>query len=144
MFYVIPDILLKVMFNTNKTGHHVLCYTWPWWPVLLVFIDTFNNVSGKGITWWPVLLGFNDTFNNVSGITYNMVTSFIGIKLVTKFYAISDILLKVSLNTSKTGHHVIRYTWHIVESGIRHHDPNPNTWRPSISLETYKCMTNGY
>jgi hypothetical protein len=28
-------------------------------------------------------------------------------KLVTKFYAISDILLKVSLNTSKTGHHVI-------------------------------------
>jgi hypothetical protein len=73
------------------------------------------------ITWWPVLLVFNDTFNNVSGITYNMVISFIArIKLVTKFYAISDILLKVSLNTSKTGHHVIRYTWHIVESVVKH------------------------
>ena len=31
------------------------------------------------LTWWPVLLVFNDTFNNVSGITYNMVTSFIGV-----------------------------------------------------------------
>ena len=30
------------------------------------------------------------------------------------FYAISDTLLKVSLNTNKTGHHFIRYTWLIV------------------------------
>jgi hypothetical protein len=30
-------------------------------------------------TWWPVLLVFNDTFNNVSGIAYNMVTRFIGV-----------------------------------------------------------------
>jgi hypothetical protein len=65
MLYVIPDTFLKVSYNTNKTGH------------LLVFNDTFNNVSG--ITRWPVLLVFNDTFNNVSGITYNMVTSFIGV-----------------------------------------------------------------
>ena len=28
MFYVIPDTLLEVVFNTNKTGHHVLRYTW--------------------------------------------------------------------------------------------------------------------
>ena len=28
MFYVIPDTLLKVSLNTNKTGHHVLCYNW--------------------------------------------------------------------------------------------------------------------
>ena len=34
------------------------------------------------------------------------------------FYIIPDILLKVSLNTNKTGHHVIRYTWHIVESVV--------------------------
>ena len=26
--YVIPDTLLKVVLNTNKTGHHVLRYTW--------------------------------------------------------------------------------------------------------------------
>jgi hypothetical protein len=61
---------------------------------------------------------FNDTFNNVSGIAYNMVTSLIGV--VTMFYGIPDILLKVSLNTNKTGHHVIRYTWHIVESVVKH------------------------
>ena len=32
------------------------------------------------------------------------------------FYVISDTLLKVSLNTNKIGHHVLRYIWHIVES----------------------------
>jgi hypothetical protein len=94
MFYVIHDTLLKVSLNTNKTGHHVL---------------PFNNVSG--ITWWPVLLVFNDTFNNVSGIAYNMVTSFIGVYR-------PDTLLKVVLNTNKTGHSVLRYTWHIVESVV--------------------------
>ena len=26
--HVIPDTLLKVVFNTNKTDHHVLLYTW--------------------------------------------------------------------------------------------------------------------
>ena len=57
------------------------------------------------------------------------------------FYVITDTLLKVSLNTNKTGHHVLhynyivesgvktpikpghhvlRYTWHIVESVVKH------------------------
>ena len=36
------------------------------------------------------------------------------------FYVIPDTLLKVSLNTNKTGHHVLRYTWHIVESVDKH------------------------
>jgi hypothetical protein len=27
-FYDITDTLLKVSLNTNKTGHHVLHYTW--------------------------------------------------------------------------------------------------------------------
>ena len=36
------------------------------------------------------------------------------------FYAITNILLKVAFNTNKTGHHVVRYTWHIVESGAKH------------------------
>ena len=35
------------------------------------------------------------------------------------FYAIPDILLKVSLNTQKIGHDVLCYT-NIVESGIKH------------------------
>jgi hypothetical protein len=36
MLYVIPDTLLKVAFNTNKTDHHVI----------RVLNATFNNVSG--------------------------------------------------------------------------------------------------
>ena len=40
--------------------------------------------------------------------------------MVTMLYAIPDTLLKVSLNTNKTGHHVIRYTRHIVESVDKH------------------------
>ena len=35
-------------------------------------------------------------------------------------YVIPDALLKVSLNTNKTGHHVVRYIWHIVESVVKH------------------------
>ena len=38
---------------------------------------------------------------------------------VTMFYTITT-LLKVALNTNKTGHHVLRYTWHIVESVDKH------------------------
>jgi hypothetical protein len=29
-------------------------------------------------------------------------------------------LFKVALNTNKTGHHVLCYTWHIVESVAKH------------------------
>ena len=36
------------------------------------------------------------------------------------FYFIPDTLLEVSLNTNKTGHHVLLYTWHIVESLVKH------------------------
>jgi hypothetical protein len=49
-----------------------------WWPVLLVFNATFNNMSVITYNLWPVLLVFSTTFNNMSGITYNMVISFIG------------------------------------------------------------------
>ena len=35
------------------------------------------------------------------------------------FYVIPDTLLKVSLNTNKTGHHVLHYNY-IVESGVKH------------------------
>ena len=35
-------------------------------------------------------------------------------------YVIPDTLLKVSLNTNKNGHYVILYTWHIVESVVKH------------------------
>jgi hypothetical protein len=34
-------------------------------------------------------------------------------------YVITDVLLKVALNTNKTGHHVIHYNWDIVESGTK-------------------------
>ena len=36
------------------------------------------------------------------------------------FYIIPDTLLKVSLSTNKNGHHVLHYTWQIVESVDKH------------------------
>jgi len=33
---------------------------------------------------------------------------------------ITETLLKVALDTNKTGHHVISYNCHIVESGVKH------------------------
>ena len=41
-------------------------------------------------------------------------------KMVTMFYVIPDTLFKVALNINKNGHHVLRYTWHIVESVVKH------------------------
>jgi hypothetical protein len=38
----------------------------------------------------------------------------------TGHHVIPDTLLKVSLNTNKTGHHVLRYARHIVESVVKH------------------------
>ena len=35
-------------------------------------------------------------------------------------YINTDVLLKVALSTNKTGHHVIDYNWHTVDSGIQH------------------------
>ena len=35
------------------------------------------------------------------------------------FYTITNIV-ESGLNTNKTGHHVLHYTWHIVESVIKH------------------------
>ena len=38
----------------------------------------------------------------------------------TGHHIIPDTLLKMVLNTNKTGHSVLRYTWHIVESLDKH------------------------
>ena len=35
-------------------------------------------------------------------------------------YVIHDTFLKVVLNTNKIGHSILRYTWHIVESVVKH------------------------
>ena len=35
------------------------------------------------------------------------------------FYVIPDIVESL-LNTNKTGNHVVHYTWHIVESVVKH------------------------
>ena len=40
--------------------------------------------------------------------------------MATMFYVIPDTLLKVVLNTNKTGHNVLHYTWNIVESVVKH------------------------
>ena len=52
MLYVIPDTLLKVSLNTNKTGHHVVRYTW---HMLKVSLNT--NKTGHHVvryTWYIV------------------------------------------------------------------------------------------
>jgi hypothetical protein len=77
---------------------------------------------------------FNATFNNESVIAYNMVNSFIGVyqyfqqcvryNVVTMFYVIPDTLLKVSLNTNKTGHHVV-----CIRYNVQHGD------------QFYRCLT---
>jgi hypothetical protein len=59
--YVIPNTLLKVLLNTNKTGHHVIRYTWH--------------------------IGLTTLFNNVSGITYDMLASFIGINTNQQYFS---------------------------------------------------------
>jgi hypothetical protein len=98
------------------------------------------------IAWWPVLLVLNTTSNNVSSITYNMVTSFIGverhfqqsstpIKLAIMLYVIPDTLLKVAFNTNKTGHHGIRYAWHIIGGGVQHQ----LNWSPCYTLNLTHC-----
>ena len=49
MLYVIPDTFLKVLLNTNKTGHHVIRYTW---HILKVVLNT--NKTGHHVlryTW---------------------------------------------------------------------------------------------
>ena len=44
MFYVIPDTLFKVALNTNKIGHHVLCYSWHLMKVSLNTNKTGHHV----------------------------------------------------------------------------------------------------
>ena len=47
MLYVIPDTLLKVSLNTNKTGHHVI-------PDTLLKVVLITNKTGQSVlryTW---------------------------------------------------------------------------------------------
>ena len=44
MFYVIPDTLLKVSLNTNKTGHHVLRI-----PDTLLKVTLNTNKTGRPV-----------------------------------------------------------------------------------------------
>ena len=98
MFYVITGTLLKVSLNTNKTGHHLLRYTW--------HIVESRRTPIKLVTMFYVI---PDTLLKVSLNTNK-----------TGHHVIPDKLLKVVLNTNNTGHNVLRYTWHIVESVVKH------------------------
>jgi len=40
--------------------------------------------------------------------------------VVTLLSVLTDILFIVALNTNKSGHHVISYSWHIVKSCVKH------------------------
>ena len=119
MLYVIPDTLLIVALNTNKTGQHVICYIWhiiesgikhewncsPCYTLYLAHCWEWRSTPIKLVTMLYMTCCW--TWRSTP------------IKLATMLYAIHDILLKVAFNTNKTGYHVIRYTWHIVESGVQ-------------------------
>jgi hypothetical protein len=82
------------------------------------------------IIWRSVVLVFNDTFNNVSGITWRSVlfvkeTRVYIWQLVTVLSTQVHCLtgnkltnLQVSLNTNTTDRHIIRHSWNIVDSGV--------------------------
>jgi hypothetical protein len=65
MLYAIPDTLLKVSLNTNKTGHHVLRCTW--------------HIIESDVKHLAIFIGINATVNNISAIMYNMAHSFVGV-----------------------------------------------------------------
>ena len=44
MLYAIPDTLLKVLLNTNKTGHHVLLI-----PDTLLKVSLNTNKTGHNV-----------------------------------------------------------------------------------------------
>ena len=52
MFYVIPDTLLKVSINTNKTGHHVI-------PDKLLKVSLNTNKNGHHVIRyaWHIVAG---------------------------------------------------------------------------------------
>ena len=96
MFYAIPDTLLKVSLNTNKTGHLVIRYNW--------HIVESRKTPIKLVT---MFYAIPDTLLKVSLNTNK-----------TGHHVLPDTLWKVVLNTNKTGHNVLRYTWHMVTSFI--------------------------
>jgi hypothetical protein len=55
----------------------------------------------------------------------------------------TDILLKVVLNTNNIGLRVIRYNWHIVESGIKSVLFVFNATFNNVSVITYNMEANG-
>ena len=76
MFYVIPDTLLKVSLNTNKTGHHVhhvLRYMF-YVKVVLNTNKTGHNVL-RYTTLLKVSLNTNKTGHHVLRYTWHIVES---------------------------------------------------------------------
>ena len=69
MFYVIPDTLLKVSLNTNKTGHHVIPDT-----LLKVVLNT-NKTGHLRYTLLKVSLNTNKTGHHVLRYTWHIVES---------------------------------------------------------------------
>ena len=36
--------------------------------------------------------------------------------------------------------HPPRYNWNIVESGVKHRDPNPYLWKPDATMSTFRVL----
>jgi hypothetical protein len=116
MLYVIHDMLSKVALNTNKTGQHVIYYTWH-------IIE-----SGVKHKW-------NCSPCYTLYLTHCWKCRSTPIKLFTMLYLIPDTLLKVTFNTNKTGDYVICNTWHIIGGGVQHQ----LNWSPCYTLYLTHC-----
>ena len=136
MLYVIHDILLKVALNTNKCGHHAMrnCYTW---HIVVSGVQHQLNLTPCYVI-TDILLKVALSIQLATMlyvITDILLKVALPIQLVTILYVITDILLKVALNTNKCGHHAMRNSWQIVESGVK----LPYNWSPCYTLYLTYC-----
>jgi hypothetical protein len=74
----VTDILLKVVFNTNNTGYHVIH------DILLKVVFNTNKTGPMLYRITDILLkvalSTNETVHHVIYVMYNMVTSIIGVE----------------------------------------------------------------
>jgi hypothetical protein len=95
-------LIYNVVGRQRNRGLHGDQYYWCLMP-----LSTICQL--EYITWWPVLLVFwPPCYTCTLYLTHCWKWCWTPIKLVTMLYILTDILLKVALNTNNTGHHVVR------------------------------------
>jgi hypothetical protein len=128
---ILPLILLNVALNANTTGHHHnQMHIWDWvesklcrlyscivylYCISIPFIERGIPFIDIGLNIFLPISSQNLDFHQDHCLNFLLI-------LTAILCILPLILLNVALNANTTGHHVIhvRYTWHIVESGVEH------------------------